>query len=453
MANQTFRKGLSERGNRGRLPSLLPLSLSDKGPSGDSSSRNLKSIAQTCFIILISINFFIFTVDIVSAADWYRWRGPNRDGISAEKGWLSKWSKAEPKQLWKISVGEGYSAVSVSNGRVYTMGNTKNTDTVYCLDTKTGKVIWKHSYKCRPGSWKGTRIAPTVDGNMVYTLSREGDLFCFNAESGKIIWSKELKEELKAKPPNHGLASHPFILDNMLILEIGCPDGSVVAFNKMDGKVIWKSGGEKVGYSTPMTYKLNGRDYLTVFTGTALLGMNISNGKILWRHEWKTDYECSIATPIVSGDKIFISSGYGMGCALIQISEDKKPRVLWKNQNMANHMNSSVLWKGYIYGFHGAPKNDDKNPVLKCLDFKTGNVVWSQGGLGKGSLMLADGKLIIMGEKGDLVIAEASPGGYKEISRSKVLDGTCWTMPVLSGGKIYCRSHEGDLVCLDVRKN
>jgi outer membrane protein assembly factor BamB len=386
----------------------------------------------------------------MAMTDWPHWRGPNRNGISSEKGWLSAWPKTGPKQLWRISVGVGYSSVAVSNGRVYTMGNVKNTDTVYCLKADTGDVIWKHSYKCRQGSWKGTRITPTVDGNKVYTLSREGHLFCFNAALGKIIWSKDLKKQLKAKIPNHGLACHPFIVGKMLILETGARGGSVVAFNKANGKVIWKSGKEKPGYSTPMIYRVGSRNYLVVFTGTAVVGMNLSNGKLLWRHEWKTDYQCSIATPVVSGNRIFISSGYGMGCALFRINEKNKPRVLWQNKEMANHMNPCVLWKGSLYGFHGAPKNDDNKPALKCLDFESGDVKWTQGSLGKGSLMLADGKLIIMSEKGELVIARASPNGFKQLARAKILDGTCWTVPVLSGGRIYCRSHEGDLVCVDV---
>ena len=172
---------------------------------------------------------------------------------------------------------------------------------------------------------------------------------------------------------------------------------------------------------------------------------------MLWRHEWKTEYACSIATPVVSGSRIFISSGYGMGCALLQVNEGNKPEVVWSNQEMASHFNACVLWKGYLYGFHGAPKHNKDKGQLRCLDFETGEVKWKQDGLGKGSLMIADGKLIILSEKGKLVIADASPEGFKEIASAKVLDGTCWTVPVLSGGRIYCRSHEGDLVCMDVR--
>jgi len=416
--------------------------------------RHLTTVVAIAVVGIFALAWSVtsYAENLANSTDWFQWRGPNRDGISSETGWLSTWSEEGPKQLWKIQVGWGYSSVTVSNGLLYTMGNVNKTDTVYCLDADTGDVGWKYSYPCKLGSWKGTRIAPTVDGNAVYTLSSEGHLFCFDAVSGKIIWSKELKEELKAKPPNHGFACHPFIVGDMLILEIGVEGGSVVAFDKTDGSVIWKSGNEKVGYSTPMTYSLGDKEHLAVFTGTALVGLTLANGQQLWRHKWKTPHQCNIATPIISDDKIVISAGYGMGCALLQIRQDKKPKTIWKNKRMASHFNSCVLWNGYLYGFHGAPKNKPTKGELRCLDFKTGNVKWKhRGNMDKGSLMIADGKLIILSEHGELIIAEASPVGFKELARTKVLEGTCWTMPVLSGGRIYCRDHEGTLVCVDVR--
>ena len=146
--------------------------------------RNVQYLVKVALPVLVlgsAWGFVSHASETGNTTDWHWWRGPNRDGISSEKGWLSTWPEAGLKQLWRFSVGVGYSSVSVSKGRVYTMGNVNNTDTVYCLNAETGKVVWKHSYKCRQGSWKGTRIAPTVDGNRVYTVSREGNLFCFNA--------------------------------------------------------------------------------------------------------------------------------------------------------------------------------------------------------------------------------------------------------------------------------
>jgi outer membrane protein assembly factor BamB len=404
-------------------------------------------------ILVIILGMSALGSGVTYCSDWSWWRGPDRNGISGEKEWLSVWPEGGPDRLWEVSLGIGYCSMSVSSGRVYTMGNVKETDTVYCLNAETGEEVWKYSYKCKQGSWKGPRVAPTVDGDRVYTFSREGHLFCFDAASGNIIWSKSLTKDLNAKPPNHGFACHPFIIDNMMILETGAKDGSVVAFDKMNGDVIWQSGKAKVGYSTPSLYTLDGKDYMVVLTGMNIVGMDISNGEILWRHEWLTEYQCSIATPVVSGNRIFISAGYGMGCVLLQIGADSKPEALWKNENMANHFNSSVLWDNHLYGFHGAPKHNKDKGQLRCVDFETGELKWKQDGLGKGSLMIANAKLIILSEEGELVIAEASPDGFIELTRSKVLGGTCWTVPVLSNGRIYCRNHEGDLVCVDVMGN
>ena len=384
----------------------------------------------------------------VAGTDWPQWRGPNRDGVSAESGWQTAWPKTGPERLWNVSVGKGFSGVAVAEGRLFTMGNKGGTDTVYCLDSGTGRQLWKHSYSCRSGTDAGPRVTPTVDGNRAYTLSREGHLFCFDASTGRIIWSKAASRDLAAKIPTHGLACHPLVVGKMLILELGAKGGSVVAFNKTNGGVIWQSGFEDVGYSSPVVQNMGGGPSVVVFTGSAVVGMRAADGHVLWRYKWKVDYQCAIATPIVSGDKVFVSSGYGMGCALLRVRPGR-PEVLWKHKQMSNHFNSCVLWKGHLYGFDGDERSKYK-PSLKCLAFDTGKVKWSQDGLGKGSLIIADGKLIVLSERGELVIAEATPRGFSEISRAKVLNGKCWTAPVLACGRIYCRNHQGDLVCLNV---
>jgi len=415
-----------------------------------SFERHLTTVA-----VVITLGVFVFAWSIISFAesattttDWPQWRGPNRDGISTEKGWLSSWPEEGPKELWRISVGKGYSSVTVSNGRVYTMGNTEGTDTVYCLDANTGDVIWQHPYSCttNSGGHPGPASTPTVDGKYVYTLSREGHFFCLNADSGEVVWSKHVNTDFGAKSPEWDFASSPLILNDMIIADVGI----TLALDKATGDLIWKTkdygeawniknhGG---GYSSPFAFHLNGAQRLAVFNSSGLVILNPKDGQELLLHPWKTSYNVNAVTPIVSGDKVFISSGYNVGCALVKVSGDK-PTAIWQHKQMKNQFNSCVLWEEHLYGFDES--------TLKCLDFQTGDVKWKQRGLGKGSLMLADGKLIIMGDKGALVIAEASPEGFKEISRAKVLSGLCWTVPVLSGGKLYCRSHPGDLVCLDV---
>lgn len=385
----------------------------------------------------------------LSAADWPRWRGANGDGISTEKEWSYRWS-GDPKELWKAEVGTGYSAMSISQGRLVTMGNTADVDTVYCLDANTGKELWKHSYPCiakDPNGFPGTRVTPTIDGDLVFTVSRQGQFFCLTLSDGKVVWSKNYAKDFNAPVPEPGTkqwwgySGSPWVENDLVIFETGGPGSSLVACNKKDGKLVWKNGADPVGYSSTIGFTYKGNRCLATFSAAGIVGRNLKDGKELWRHPWKTDYNVNAATPIVDGDKVFISSGYNTGCALVQFSE-KPPKVLWHNKHMRNHVNSCVLWQGHLYGF------DEKE--LRCLDFTTGEMKWADKSFGKGSLMLADGKLIIFSDNGRLATAEASLAGYKEISSSQPLGGkNTWTVPVLANGKMYCRSWE-NLVCLDV---
>ena len=395
--------------------------------------------------LLSLLTLLVFRASPVQANDWPQWRGPHRNGVSEETGWLSAWPPNGPKQLWQGKVGVGYSSVSVSNGRLYTMGNVAEVDHVYCLDANTGATLWQHSYPCSskdPNGYPGTRCTPTVDGDRVYTVSREGHFFCLNAADGKVIWVKNFSKDFGGSAPTWGFAGSPLVEVNLVLVEVGGPGASVVALNKMTGALVWKNGSEGAGYSSLIAYTEGGQRSLAIFSRETIVGRSMRGGTELWRHPWKTSYGVNAATLIVDGDKLFVSSGYNFGCALLQVSA-RPPRVLWQNKNMRNHVNSCVLWQNHLYGFDEGE--------LKCLDFNTGAVKWAQKGYGKGALMVADGKLILYSDNGKLGVAEASPAGFKEISNSQVLGGkSTWAAPVLANGRIYCRSLE-NLVCLDVK--
>lgn len=375
------------------------------------------------------------------AADWPNHRGPNYNGISNETGWSAAWPEGGPEVLWETSIGTGFASMTVSDGRVYATGNIKNNDILYCFDAETGKEIWKKSYPCplyKKNHEGGPSATPTVDGNAVYTFSKDGDAIRFNAATGQIVWHKKLNKELGLKHPKWYFASSPFIIDNMVILNAGSRG---IALNKADGSVIWESGKDPTGYATAVPFTVDNQKCVAIFAAREIVGVVAATGKIVWQFPWKTKYEANIGDPIISGNTIFISSGYNQGCALLKI-EGSNVTEVWRNKNMRNHFNSSVLWQGHIYGF------DEK--ALRCLDSKSGQVKWSQQGLGKGSLMIADGKLIILSEKGKLVIAEVSPEGFRELASAQILKGKCWTVPVLANGKIYARNANGQLVCIDV---
>ena len=377
------------------------------------------------------------------ADDWPQWRGPNRDGISKETGWRTQWPEGGPKVLWRADVGAGYSSFAVVGGRVYTMGNADKNDTVFCLNADTGEIVWRKSYPCGEGDHPGPRATPTVDGKVVYTLSREGHLLALDAASGNPIWGKHLPKDFGAKPEQWGFACSPLVLGDRLILDAG----PTLALNKQTGALVWKSGEDKAGYSSPTVFEVAGKTLLAVFPEFGPILRQAADGKELARLRWETEYGVNVATPIVQGNRVFFSSGYGKGCTLLELGDSGWKQV-YQNKNMRNHANSCILWEGHLYGFDGQVDGGGK---LVCLDFQTGERKWQQGGLGTGALMLADGKLIVISERGDLVVAEASPAAYRELARTKVLEKTCWTMPVLANGRIYCRNHEGKIVCVDVR--
>ncbi len=380
--------------------------------------------------------------------DWYRWRGPDLNGISRETGWFAAFPAGGPKQLWKAAVGQGYSSVSISKGRLYTMGMAAGQETVYCLDANTGLVIWKHSYPYRyEPQWYdgGSSSTPTVDGAQVYTLSQAGDLFCFDAGSGKVVWSKDIAKELSLELGTWGFASSPLVQEDMLVVNAGTQGA---AFDKANGKMLWSTGSKPAAYSSVVPFTMDEKKAFALVAAKAVVAVEASSGQELWRYPWKTSYDCNVADPIIHDGKVFIASAYGSGCALLDFTA-QPPKEVWRNKNMHNHFNSCVLLGGYLYGVDGEA---DKFANFRCLDWQTGAVKWSQTGLGMGGFMVADGKLIILSEKGELVIAAASPDAFKPLARAQVLGGKCWTTPVLSQGKIYCRNYKGDLVCVAVGK-
>jgi len=378
------------------------------------------------------------------ASDWPQWRGPNRDGISAEADWSSKWPADGPKPLWRANVGTGCSSVSVVGDHVFTMGNQSDADTVWCCDAKTGLPVWKHTYAnpLDARNYGGLAGAtPTVDGNFVFTLSCTGQLFCLDARTGKPVWSKHLVNDFGAKVPKYGYSGSLLVAGDLVILETGADGASTLALDKKTGATVWKSGSAPAGYGTIMPFTCGGKAFLASFDGTGLTVRDTKTGKELATYPWENRAKVNAATPIISGDKLFISCGYDKGSTLLRF-DGSSLKPLWENPKIQNHFSSSVLWKDHLYGFNGSS--------LACLDLADGNVKWTQGGLGKGSLMLAGDKLVIQSESGDLVIAPAAPESFQEIARTKVLKDSCWVVPVLANGRIYCKNNKGELVCLDV---
>lgn len=378
----------------------------------------------------------------LQANDWPHWRGPAFNGVSSETGWKTAWAGGTPKELWKASVGTGFASFSVADGRVYTTGNANDKDTLYCFDAATGKEIWKHAYD-HPLDAKyyegGTSATPTVSGGLVYCLSKRGHLVCLDAAKGTEVWTKDLAKELDAKIPTWGFASSVLVEGDKLIVNVG---SAGTALNKKDGKVLWTSGKDEAGYATPVPFDAGGERAVALFGAKALMAVRVSDGKLLWSHPWKTSYDVNAADPIINGSHFFISSGYNRGGSLVKV-EGNLPAVVWENKNMRNHFNSCVLKDGFLYG-----ADEDQ---LRCISLETGAVKWTDKAFGKGSVAMADGKLIGLSEKGELIVAEPTPDSFKVISRAQILGGKCWTTPVLAGGRLYARNAKGDIVCVDLK--
>jgi len=381
-----------------------------------------------------------FAVGTACAADWPQWRGPNRDGVSAEKGW----SAAAPKVLWKACFGPGCSSFAVVDDRLFTMGNDKDTGSIYCIDAKSGKILWKYSYPSPldPKMFEGGQCStPTVDGDSVFALGRQGQFFCLNKTTGAVVWSKNFPADFSAKMASWGYAGSPLVLGDKVITEVGGKGASAVAFDKASGKVIWQAGDDAQSYASPYAFTQDGKQYVAFFNAFGLVVREADDGKEVMRYPWKTSWDINPTTPIVADGKILITSGYGHGAALLPLGA-ADPKPLWESKEMKNKMNSCVLWQGNLYGFDES--------TLTCMEFATGKAKWQQKGMGLGSLILADGKLIIQAEDGTLVIAEASPEAYKEISKTPAVPAKTWVSPVLANGKIYCRNNNGEAVCFDV---
>ncbi|MCP4452016.1 MAG: PQQ-binding-like beta-propeller repeat protein, partial [Planctomycetes bacterium] len=274
----------------------------------------------------------------------------------------------------------------------------------------------------------------------VYTLSKHAQVFCLDATSGDILWHKDLVKAFGIDLPTWGLSSSPLLVGSTVVLNAGTHG---MAISQTDGSLVWSTGKGKAGYSTPVEYQIDGLACLALFGEDTFAGIKAHTGELLWEIPWKARYDENIADPIIHKGHMFVSSFLGDRCSLFTIERDTLVER-WRRKDLLNWLNSSVLWQGYVYGVHA------KDRTLKCLDVETGDIKWTYPDVGLASLMMADGKLIVLTEKGRLLIAPASPDGFEPAATADILGGKCWTVPVLSHGRIYARDADGDLACVDV---
>jgi outer membrane protein assembly factor BamB len=390
---------------------------------------------------------FLLAVSMCQGAEWSQWRGPDRDGISKEKNWAGTFGPSGPKVLWEAQVGVGFSSFVTGEGRAYVTGHAEGKDTIFCFEVESGREVWKHSYPAALGDKYfegGTTGTPTLAGGKLYHLSRWGDLMSLDAVGGRVIWQKNIQQETGLELPDWGFSGAPLVWGDWLILNVG---DSGVAVKQTDGSVVWRSKGGKAGYSTPYPYEQDGKTLVILGTAKGYVAVEAKTGRKVWEHRWNTSYGVNAADPIVHDGHVFISTGYNKGAAMLKLGGNQ-PEELWTTREMRTQMNAAMLVDGYLYGVDG---DERKSTGMKCLEFKTGKPMWGEKSIGHGAVMVADGKLIGLSEKGELFIAAATPEGFAPVARAQVLNGKCWTVPVLSGGLLLVRDATGAVKCLDLR--
>jgi outer membrane protein assembly factor BamB len=406
--------------------------------------------------LLVMATFVLSLSAVVSNRafdDWPQWRGPKRDGTSAERGLLKDWPAAGPPLAWRAAgAGTGYSSFSSALGRLYTLGARGNTEYVMAYDAATGRKVWEveHGRRFRNDRGDGPRATPAVDGDRVYAFGASGDLAALEAATGKVLWKLNVLDKFGGSNIPWGLSESPLILSDRIIVSPGGRSAAVVALNKTDGSVIWKSLNDEPGYSSAVLHEAGGVREAVYFTAERAIGVDVQTGKLLWSYNQVANQTANVATPIVRGNRVFLSSGYGTGAALLELTPgDSKTgmsaRQVYFTREMRNHHASSVLIGDYLYGFSDA--------ILTAMKFDTGDVAWRDRSVGKGSVVFADERLYLYSEGGVVGLAEANPAGYREHGRFRIQSGDLptWSHPIVSNGKLFIRDQD-TIYAYDVRQ-
>lgn len=383
----------------------------------------------------------------LNAENWPHFRGPAYNGISATKKWNPKFS--EPKVSWEAKVGTGAASFVVSGNKVITSGNVKDNDVIWCFDLDSGKEIWKTSIPCKFEKRMfegGTAATATIDGDHVYNLSYDGQLYCLKLKDGSEVWKKHLIDDFGGKLSRWKYSGAPLIQGNMVVVDCGGKN-STLALNKKTGKKIWGKGSGNAGYASPVPIKVGGKSAVAVFKGKAMVAHELKSGRVLWDVPWETSYDVNASSPVPVGSKqMVVTSGYGGGRAALYDISGSKPKQVWRNDDIKTKMSSAVVIGEFVYAVCG-----DNGGKLVCVGLKDGKTKWTEKGFGFGSLAATADKLIVLGEKGNLVIAQADGSAYKPISEATILPKKCWVNPVIAHGRLLCKNNKGKMVCLDLR--
>lgn len=378
-----------------------------------------------------------------SEGNWPTFHGPRRDNISHEEGLLTKWPADGPALLWVADgIGEGYATVSVADGAVYTTGNLDNQTIVTSLNLD-GSLRWQApAGEAWTGSYEGSRSTPTIDDDRVYCASPHGQLVCLQAADGRPVWQVDILERFVAHNIKWGLAESPLVAGNLLICTPGGDRGRVAALDKMTGDTVWATtaGRGAAGYASAVAAEIHGTRVILTMTAKGLLGVDAADGRLLFEFPLNTSYDVHATTPICSDNHVYISAGYGTGSVMLRIErngDNFRAVEKWRSPELDNHHGGVVLWDGFLYG---ASDQGNKGKWV-CLDWDSGELLYAEKGVGKGSVMCVAGMLYTLSEKGRMGLVQATPKGHDVISRFSLPrdNGPAWAHPVVCGGALYLR--------------
>ena len=391
------------------------------------------------------------------AADWPQYRGPNNDGSTPEKI-QTKWPTEGPRVIWKAALGPSFGSFAVSGNRAYCFIQRKvdgeDREVAIALDDKTGNELWavplgKATYDRQGGD--GPRSTPLVDGDRVYFLGAYQILTCLNAADGKVVWQHDLVKEHGGKILKWNNAASPITDGKLIFVNAGGEGQALLAFDKKDGKLVWKGESDAPTHASPVLAKIHGVQQVIFFTQKGLVAVTPADGKVLWRHSYP--FKTSTASsPIVSDDIVYCSASYDVGAGAVRVTkkgDQFSATELWRKPGqLPNHWTTPVCKDGYLYGIFGHGKSAEA--PLKCIEIATGKEMWSQPSFGGGgATVLVGDNVLAQTDRGPLVLVEANPKAYKELARAQIYGGQCWTMAVVSDGKIYGRNTKEGF-CLDV---
>ena len=411
--------------------------------------HHLRAILMPALVLLTA------TTALAQSSDWTQWGGPHRNFISETKGLAPSWPATGPRRLWDRKLGEGYSAIAVEAGMLFTMYRKGDNEVAIALDAATGKTLWEYSYAA-PFSPEydmtngpGPHATPLVSGNLVFTSGATGKLNALDKKSGKVLWSHDLIGEFHGTLRVNGYSCSPIAYKDEIVMMVGGPSSSLVAFNRKDGSVIWKKHDFKNSTSSPIIINVDGQDQLVAFMYGEIVGVDPNNGNLLWSYPHPAEFGLNTSTPVWGPDNLlFMSSGYGGGSRVLKLKRagDKTTvEEVWANNLMRIHFSNAVRIGDLIYGSSG-----DFGPApFTAVNVKTGNVVWRHRSFPRASFLFADGLFIILDEDGNLLLATATAEGLTVTSKVELLKNKSWTVPSLSGTRLYLRDRE-NIVALEL---